>query len=217
MTSNPHLHGDLLPHGVRDLGQAPLVVYAVHGRGQQPGFMAEVANRIARPETAYLLPSADGSSWYPESFLKPHEDNEPFLGHALDAVDTHLSRISDQGVPAERTVLMGFSQGACLLAEYLLRTGRRFAGAALLTGGYLGPEEKSWSAGGKPFDGMPVLLATSARDEFVPLARVHATTESFVELGASVRLHVDDDPEHRVNDDVIDHTRKLFDTITKRR
>jgi phospholipase/carboxylesterase len=217
MTPNPHLRNEPMQHGAHDLGQAPLVVYAVHGRGQQPEFMAEVAHRIARPETAYLLPSADSSSWYPESFLKPLAHNEPLLGHALAAVDAHLARISDQGVPAERTVLMGFSQGACLLAEYLLRTGRRFAGAALLTGGYLGPEEKSWSAGGKFFDGMPVLLATSARDEWVPLTRVHATTESFVELGAAVRLHVDDDPEHRINDDFIGHIQKLFDTITTRR
>ncbi|GCE44367.1 phospholipase/carboxylesterase [Rhodococcus wratislaviensis] len=217
MTSNPHLNTEPLQHGVDDLVHAPLVIYAVHGRGQQPQFMAEVADRIGMNGAGYVLPRAESASWYPESFLKPLAENEPSLSHALDAVDTHLSRLAAQGVPPERTVLLGFSQGACLLAEYLLRSGRCYAGAALLTGGYLGPDEKSWATGPGAFDGMPVLLTTSARDTWVPLARVHATTESFVELGASVRLHVDDDPEHHINDDVVSHIRRLFDTITTRR
>jgi len=217
MRTNPHLRTEPVRSGTRDLEQASLVVYAVHGRGQQPQFMADVAHRIEKPDTAYLLPGADGNSWYPRSFLAPLEDNEPSIGHALETVDTHLSWIASQGVPTERTVLLGFSQGACLLAEYLLRTGHRCGGAALLTGGYLGPEEKSWAALGHSFDGMPVLLATSARDEWVPLPRVHATTEAFAELGASVRLHVDDDPDHHINDDVLVYTRELFDTITTRR
>lgn len=214
---NPHLQSAPIVYGHADITQAPLVAYAVHGRNQQPEFMAETANRIAVPNITYVLPRANGCTWYPESFLADTRLNEPAASFAHDAVDTHLRCIEIQGVPAERTVLLGFSQGACLLAEYLLRTRKRYAGAALLTGGYLGPHERTWSADEGRFDRMPVLLTTSARDEWVPLARVHATTEAFAELGASVRLHVDDDPVHRINDEVAGYVRHFLTTLTQRR
>ncbi|WP_342660460.1 hypothetical protein Rruber_00400 [Rhodococcus ruber] len=217
MTTNPHLRNALVVHGDGDLAHADLVVYAVHGRHQRSSFMSETADRIAAPGVIYALPEASAGSWYPQSFLQDRESNEPLVGFALDAVDTHLNWLEEQGVSPERTVLLGFSQGACLLAEYLLQSGHRYAGAALLTGGYLGPVEQSWAADGKDLDGMPVLLTTSARDEWVPLSRVHATTESFVELGAAVQLHVDDDPEHRINDAVVGYVRRFLTTLTPRR
>ena len=111
---------------------------ALHGRDQTPAFMRGVAERIDLPGLHWLAPAADASSWYPLSFLAP-DGNEPRVTHALAAVQDALAGLRRAGVEEDRVVLLGFSQGACVLAEHLVRGGSAGAGAVLLTGGYVGP------------------------------------------------------------------------------
>ncbi|WP_188189671.1 alpha/beta hydrolase [Nonomuraea sp. SYSU D8015] len=89
---------------------------------------------------------------------------------------THLADLGRMGWAPRDVVLFGFSQGACLLAEYLLREQPSCAGVFLHTGGYLGPEPRPWAAvpgGGLP--GTEAVLLCAEEDEFVPLARVEKT------------------------------------------
>ncbi|MDV8079743.1 dienelactone hydrolase family protein [Rhodococcus sp. IEGM 1370] len=208
---NPHLRRPLQFHGAADLASARLVVYAIHGRGQQPSYMAQVADRVGLDGIAYVLPAAADATWYPARFTDSVDANQPSLGNALDAVSTHLQWLIEQGVTPERTVVVGFSQGACLLAEHLLRTQIPYAGAAILTGGYIGPAEHQWPRRIPGLMAMPTLLTTAARDEWVPLPRVHATAEAFTDLAADAELHVYNDPEHHVSDIVVEHLRALLE------
>ena len=102
------------------------------------------------------------------------------------------------GVPAERVVLAGFSQGGCLVADLVARTPRPYAGVALLTGALIGPEDDVTRPG--PLDGLPVFMETSRYDDWVPLDRVEATARALEAAGARVELQVADDPEHRIRD-----------------
>ena len=78
------------------------------------------------------------------------------------------------GVPPDRVVLAGFSQGACLAAELIARTPRPYRGRRrLLTGALIGPEHEVTRPG--PLDGLPVFMESSRYDEWVPLDRVEAT------------------------------------------
>lgn len=212
MLSNPHLAQEPTRHGAPpDAGG--LTVYAVHGRGQSPTFMAELADRIGLPNIAYLLPAAHDSSWYPAGFMEPFDQNQPNLDHALEAVGHHLERLASQGLAKEKIVLLGFSQGACLLSEFLLRNQHRYAAAVLHTGGYLGPVEHGWPENGG-LDGVPVLMAASAKDTWVPLPRIQATTRALAEAGAAVELHTYDDTEHHINDDSVSRIRKLLASLS---
>ncbi|ULD45152.1 alpha/beta hydrolase [Rhodococcus qingshengii] len=211
---NRHLQRPLHQYGHSNLSTARLAIYAVHGRGQQPEYMSAIADRIGIEGIAYVLPSAADNCWYPTRFTAPIENNQPSLDHTLDAVRAHLQWMADQGVGPGRTMLMGFSQGACVLAEYLLRTQHPYAAAAILTGGYIGPNEHTWPALQPGLSGMPTLFASATRDEFVPLDRVNATAESFVAAGASAELHVYDDSEHHVSDEVVTHLRALITRVT---
>ncbi|WP_236791316.1 alpha/beta hydrolase [Amycolatopsis sp. GM8] len=204
--SNPHLDQPPVRAGAA-LAGARTAALVVHGRGQTPDYMKAVLDRVALPGLAYLLPAAAGNTWYPQGFLKPLPDNQPRLDQALEAMTVMVGRIASAGVPADRTFLVGFSQGACLLSEFLARSPRRYAGAALLTGGFIGPDPRSPNGS---LAGMPVFLGTSQYDEWVPLSRVEETAALFRAMDADVTFRVYDDREHLVNDDEIAEVRRLL-------
>jgi phospholipase/carboxylesterase len=196
------------------LDSASATVLAVHGRGQDPGYLRDVAERVDLPGLAWVGPAAAGGSWYPNRFTEPRESNEPQLSAALQSVDRVLDGLAQDGFEPERVVLLGFSQGACLLADHVIRGPRRYAAAVLLTGGFIGPPGYRPQSSGD-LAGTPVLLATSARDEWVPVGRVRETAELLRELGADVTLLVDEDPEHHVNDATVAAVRELLATVTR--
>lgn len=211
MPDNMHLAHPLTHHGAPS-DTADLIVYAVHGRGQSPEFMAEVADRVALPRVAWVLPRAHEGSWYPEGFLAPTSENQPHLGHALDTVRTHLEQLL--GEHSAPVVVFGFSQGACLLSEYLLLDQPSLAGAVIHTGGYLGPSEQDWLTGSaEGLSGLDMQVMTARNDSWVPLHRVQATESAFRSLGVSVESTVYDDLEHHINDDAI---RKIRDYLVER-
>ncbi|MCW2134396.1 alpha/beta hydrolase [Arthrobacter sp. VKM Ac-2550] len=208
---NPHLARDPVLYGAPLTG-AGVVVYAVHGRSQSPAFMQELANHIDLSGVAYLMPSAKDSTWYPAGFMEPLDKNQPRLDHALEAVGQHLGWLAERGIGPEKTVLLGFSQGACLLSEYLLRNQNRYAGVVLHTGGYIGPEEHEWPEEGG-LDGVPVVMASAVDDVWVPLPRIEATAVALSKAGAAVVLNTYDETEHHINDDSVARIRKLLNDL----
>lgn len=189
---------------------ARAAVVALHGRDQDPGYLeAHLVDRLDLPDLAWLLPAAPARSWYPGRFMDPRAANEPQLSHALEVVDELLEDLAEQGVTAERVVLLGFSQGACVAAEYLLSRPRRYRAAALLTGGYVGPP--GWRPGRSGrLEGTPVLLASSSRDEWVPAGRVRETAAEVEAVGGSTIVAIDDDPEHHINDATVAAVQRLL-------
>lgn len=214
-TANPHLVKEPTAFGA-PLDSAPLVVLAVHGRGQSPEYMRGLAERIGIDEIGYLALEADGGSWYPEGFLLPLEANQPHLDHAVETVLHHLQELISSGRPFEQIVVFGFSQGACLLSEVLLRTGMRPAAALLHTGGYPGPEEREASPPDDAFAGMHAYFACSQEDAWVPLDRAEATATAFAAAGASVKFDTYDGGVHEVNDDSIVQMRKMLLKLHRR-
>jgi predicted esterase len=117
-------------------------------------------------------------------------------------MDDLLRELGSLGFRSEQIVLLGFSQGACLLAQYALMHPARYRGVAILTGGYIGPPGVDWSFKGDMV-GTPVLVTTSLVDEWVPPARAVETAHCFEKLGATVQLKLFDDRPHEVSDEEI--------------
>jgi phospholipase/carboxylesterase len=183
---------------------ARAVVILLHGRGRDPDDVLALADRIGEPDVAYLAPAARDNSWYPQSFLAPLPDNEPYLSSALGVVDALV-----HGFEAERLVLGGFSQGACLAAEYALRHPRRYGGLLLYTGGAIGPPGTSWPPRGS-FAGTPAYLGTADPDDWVPVERVRETADLLRAQDAEVTLEVFGGMDHLVNDREIAAGRELI-------
>ena len=174
-----------------------------------------VAQRLGRTDLAYIFPAAHEHSWYPESFLRPIEVNQPRLGWALERIEDVRRLLEDAGVEDGRIVWLGFSQGACLVSEYVARSSRRFGALVCFTGGLIGPSEPDLT---RPTDvaGMPALFTTSDIDEWVPLYRVEETASIFRSAGAEVELGVTYGTGHEIVDDSIERCRALLGKIGQR-
>lgn len=191
---------------------AALVVYGVHGRGQSPEFIRELADRVGDLDRIrWVIPAAPDNTWYPNGFLAGPAENQPALDSSLQTVGEQLADVLE--ATDRPVVALGFSQGACLLAEHLLTKRPQVAGIVLHTGGYLGPEPRSFAAQPQ-FPGTPTAVLTAEEDEWVPLYRTRETVEALTSAGAAVTLTVYDDPEHHINDDAVDRIRELLTTLS---
>jgi predicted esterase len=197
------------------LDRARAVVVLTHGRNAGPENILELAPQLDRANVAYLAPAAPGRTWYPQSFMAETAANEPSLSASLKVLPTLVDEIVRAGVPRDRIVLMGFSQGACLTAESVVRHATRYGGVALFTGGLIGPPGTSWDYPGS-FESTPIFLGTSDVDAHVPLARVKESAEVFSRMHAEVTLRVYPGMPHTVNDDEIDAARDILDRVLRR-
>src|SRR5512134_225800 len=127
MTASPHRGQPVLSAG-ESLSRARAAMLMIHGRGARAEDILSLADQFAQQGFAYLAPQAAGNTWYPNRFLVPLEENEPWLSSALELVGNVMSQIDAAGIPAERTILLGFSQGACLMLEFAARHAKRYGG-----------------------------------------------------------------------------------------
>lgn len=98
----------------------------LHGRGGSAGDILSLANYFPVEEFALFAPQATNNTWYPYFFLAPPVQNEPGLSSALQILKDLLEEIKSKGIPAENIYFAGFSQGACLTAEFVTRNAARF-------------------------------------------------------------------------------------------
>lgn len=184
-----------------DRAQAAMIM--VHGRGASAEDILTLADDLAQPGFAYLAPQATGRTWYPNRFLVPLSENEPWLSSALAFIGNVLAQITDAGIPPERTMLLGFSQGACLVLEFAARNARRYGGIVGLSGALIGPEDAPRDYAGS-LAGTPVFLGCSDADFHVPKERVNETAAVLERLGGSVTVRLYPNLDHTVNEDELD-------------
>ncbi|MDP9120923.1 MAG: dienelactone hydrolase family protein [Acidobacteriota bacterium] len=186
----------------------------VHGRGATAESILELAAELGRPDLAYLAPQAAGRSWYPWSFLAPLEQNEPGLSSALAVLGALADHLEASGIDATRTVLLGFSQGACLALEFAARSPRRLGGIAGLSGGLIGPPQTPRDYPGT-LAGTPVFLGCSDRDPHIPRARVDETAEVLLGMGGLVTERIYPGLGHTVNEDELEFVRGMLGQLPR--
>ena len=197
--SDPHAGQPVLRSGPSPKG-ARLVAIILHGRGASAEDILGLAHQFSARDIAYVAPQAAGPGWYPYSFLAPVAQNEPWLGSALGVVAGLAEDLAEQGIPAERLVVMGFSQGACLTLEFAARHARRYAAVVAFTGGVIGPPGTPRDYTGD-FAGTPVFIGSSDVDPHVPLERVQESTAVFRRMGATVDERIYPRMGHTINAD----------------
>ncbi len=207
---DPHAAGELFRAGV-PLEQAAGVVILLHGRGGPARDILTLSHALA-PDAlalAFLAPQADGMAWYPNSFLADREQNQPFLDSALARVQSVVDLALAAGIPLNRIVLAGFSQGACLATEFLATHPARYAGLIAWTGGLIGPPGSDLSHPGH-LAGTPALFASSDPDAWVPWPRVQESAKILSAMGADVTLRSFPGKPHSVSGEEIELARNLI-------
>jgi dienelactone hydrolase len=193
-------HGtSIYVHGA-PLEKAAAAMVVIHGRGSAPSDILSLAHKIDVHGVAYLAPGiAPGIL-----------SDEGWLSKALAAVGEALDMVEVAGIPPERTLLLGFSQGACLVLEYAARNPRRYGGVIGLSGTLV-------ESGGKPrdygdsgsLDGTPVFLGCSDDDPHVPESRVARTADVLTRLGAEVTMRIYPGMGHAINADELASVRAM--------
>jgi predicted esterase len=207
----PHAGQPVLRQGPPVDGARKAVI-AIHGRGASAADVISMARAIDLPDVAWLAPEASSHTWYPYSFLTPAEQNQPFLDSALSVVGGLLQHLEDSGIPPERVVLLGFSQGACLASEFVARQPRRYGGLVVFSGGLIGAEIDPARYSGTLGD-TPVFGGCSDIDPHIPLARFEITGQVLAELGARIDFRVYPGMGHTINVDELTAARELIAAV----
>ena len=196
----------------------PLVVM-LHGRGAGPENILELVPHLDRPQFQYVAPAAPNRTWYPYSFMAEIEKNEPHLSTALATIGAAVEDAERSGVPRNRIVLLGFSQGACLSTEFMIRNAARFGGLIAFSGGAIGPPGTTWdkwaaqSAEHRNFAGTPMFFGCSDVDAHIPETRVRESAAVCERMGAKVMTKIYPGMGHLVSDDEIVHAQMVLDEV----
>jgi len=214
--SNPKLISPHKSQPIRTAGasiqSAKAAMLMVHGRGARAEDILSLADQLGFPEFAYLAPQAADNTWYPNRFLNPISENEPWLSSALAFLGDVFTQIIQAGIPPERVILLGFSQGACLTLEFAARNAQRFGAVVGLSGALIGPDDTPRDYADS-LAGTPIFLGCSDVDFHVPKERVDQTAETMRRLGGNVTKRLYPNMQHTVNQDEIDFVHGIMQAV----
>jgi phospholipase/carboxylesterase len=188
-------------------GGAKAVVLLIHGRGATADSMLPLGDMVGLDGLCYVAPQAEGYTWYPQGFMAPIEANEPYVSTALNHMAAIIADIVNAGVAPEKLAVIGFSQGACLASETVLRHPRPYGFVGVLSGGAIGPPGTPRNYAGS-VAGARVFLGCADHDPHIPLARVKETAALFKTMGATVTERIYPGASHGINDDEVIHLRE---------
>lgn len=212
-TSNTGPHqGQPIVTGGAPLATARGALILTHGRGATAESILSLAPLLGADDLAWFAPQASGNTWYPFSFLSPIPQNEPGITSGIQVLHDLVAYIEKAGIPAERIVLAGFSQGACLTLEFGARHARRYGALVGFSGGLIGPDGTPRDYAGS-LEGTPVFLGCSDVDAHIPLGRVHESAAVLARLGGKVDERIYPGMPHTVIDDETAAVREIISRI----
>ena len=181
----------------------------IHGRNAAAPNILEIVADLAAERLHVVAPNATDNTWYPKSFLAPIHENEPGISSGIARINHIVEDLMEQGIPVDKIVIGGFSQGACLAAEFVAQHPRSYGGVLIYSGGIIGPEGLHRSYLGS-LSHVPVFLGCSDVDSHVPAWRVEETAEVLATLGASIDMRFYPGMGHLINAEELAVGRELI-------
>lgn len=158
-------------------GRATSLVMFVHGYGADGRDLLGLADPLGPhlPDTAFAAPDAAepcgmnpmGYQWAPIPWMDgsdPKAAEEAFLASAADLDAAADALLREQGLPPDRLILFGFSQGTMVSLHAAPRRPEPVAGVVGFSGRLLVPERLPREIRSKP----PVFLLHGDADDVVP-------------------------------------------------
>ena len=186
----------------KEMAKAKKAMIFLHGRGGSAQDILGLANQFPVEDFALLGPQATNNTWYPYSFLAPPAQNEPWLSSALDLLEDLLEEIKTRDIASENIYFAGFSQGACLTAEFVTRNAEKFGGIIIFTGGLIGDRIYGENYKGD-FAGTPVFIGSGNPDDHVPVERVEDTVKIMKGMNARVQMKIYNGRPHTISQEEI--------------
>ncbi len=178
---------------------ADAVVVFLHGYGADGADLLGLADPLAPhlPKTAFYAPDAPersrnnplGYQWFPIPWLdgSSEQDAKTAMEGSVAAINGFLDKVlADEGLSADRMVVVGFSQGTMMALHVLPRRAEAVAGIVGFSGRLLAPESLASEARVKP----PVVLIHGDQDPMVPFEDMALAGEALEKAGFTVYGHV---------------------------
>lgn len=128
-------------------------------------------------------------AWY--DILAPElvkREDEAGLRASQQAVQALIARENSRGIPTDRIVLAGFSQGCAMTLQTGLRLDSRLAGMLCLSG-YLPLAQQTAAERSPANQDTPIFMAHGTADPVVALPRAQASRQALEQMGYAVQWH----------------------------
>jgi len=212
-TIPPHMGGKIL-YGGSNIEDATAAMILIHGRGAAAESMHPLIDLFDSQHMTFIMPQAENLSWYPYRFIEKRETNEPGISSGFSLIHALVKSLNKTGIPNEKIYFLGFSQGACLAADFAARYPSRYGGVFVLSGGLIGEILRSDDYNGD-LGQTPVFFGCSDSDFHIPEERVHESADIFEKLNADVTKTIYPDMGHTINLDEIDSVNRLIEQTQK--
>ena len=155
-------------------------------------------------------------AWYDILGLGPQKQREDEAGlrQSQALVERLIAKEKSRGVPANRIVLAGFSQGCAMTLMTGLRHDERLAGLVGLSG-YLPLAAKAEAERHPANRDVPIFLAHGAEDPVIPIERARESRESLIAMGHAVEWHEYPMPHSVCAEEIADLERWLLEILGK--
>jgi phospholipase/carboxylesterase len=193
----------------KSLQEANKALIMVHGRGATAEDILSLADYLAVKDYALIAPQATNNTWYPFSFLALPQQNEPWLSSALSLLNEIVTDLNNENITTDHIYFVGFSQGACLILEFVTRNAKKYGGVVAFTGGLIGNKIYPENYKGD-FENTSVFIGSSNPDPHIPVQRVKASADIMQSMHAKVTTKVYDNMGHTINEDEIQNANRLI-------
>ena len=190
--------------------KADAVVVFLHGYGADGADLLGLADPLAPhlPGVAFHAPDAPersvnnpfGFQWFPTPWLDGSTEAQAkeSMTRSIGLLNTWLDKVlADEGLTADRMVVVGFSQGTMMALHVLPRREEPVAGIIGFSGRLLVPDLLATEAKVKP----PVLLLHGDQDPMVPFQDMQLAGEALEKAGFTVYGHVMKGTGHGISPD----------------
>jgi phospholipase/carboxylesterase len=198
-----------LDHALRPPAAEPVgAIILLHGPGateHDPLALLEVLDPQRRfgavcPRGTMNVPGAIGYQWYIDR--EPGYPQRDTFEQTYAVLDEWLGVFAKQtGIPPDRTVLGGFSQGAAMAWALAMGSGRPKAGGVLAVSGFI-PRVSDLELDDALLEGLPVAICHGENDPKVPVGLAQTARDRAKEAGADV-LYKESDVPHILDPRVI--------------
>jgi phospholipase/carboxylesterase len=182
---------DDLPHRIREpAGEAEGALVLLHGRGTSEDDLFPLFDELdpdrrlvgVSPRAPLQLPPG-GNHWY--VVRRVGFPDASTFGPVLERLTGWFDSLPDAlGVPLDRTVLGGFSQGAVMSYAIGLQKGRPHPAAIVALSGFI-PTAEGWELD-EELDGYPVALGHGTFDPIIEVGFGREAKERLEQAGADV-------------------------------
>ena len=124
-------------------------------------------------------------AWYDIFQFGPGPEDEAGIRESQEIVE---GLVEQAGVPPERVVLAGFSQGGAVVLHTALRYPKRLAGVVALST-YLPLQTNFPSEVSAENKSIPIFMAHGRFDDIIPLPRALASRDRLMKMGYPVEWH----------------------------